>query len=89
MLFDWLKTQKKPPRTNQVLAVLPTKFKKMAMDLILYAKEHGKKFVFLSSILGSKISLVGAFPLLICIRVESLTSSIAMSLRKNAFLHTK
>ena len=31
MVSDWLKTQKKPPRTNQILAVLTTKFKKMAM----------------------------------------------------------
>ena len=31
MLSDWLKTQKKPPRTNQIRAVLTTKFKKMAM----------------------------------------------------------
>ena len=28
---DWLKTQKKPSRTNQIRAVLTTKFKKMAM----------------------------------------------------------
>jgi len=33
MLSDWLKTQKKPPRTNQIRAVLATKFKKMAMVL--------------------------------------------------------
>ena len=31
MVSDWLKTQKKPPRTNQILAVLTTKFKKMAL----------------------------------------------------------
>ena len=31
MVSDWLKTQKKPKRTNQILAVLTTKFKKMAM----------------------------------------------------------
>ena len=31
MVSDWLKTQKKPPRTNQIKAVLTTKFKKMAM----------------------------------------------------------
>ena len=31
MVSDWLKTKKKPPRTNQILAVLTTKFKKMAM----------------------------------------------------------
>ena len=31
MVSDWLKTQKKPPRTNQIRAVLTTKFKKMAM----------------------------------------------------------
>ena len=44
---DWLKTQKKPSRTNQIRAVLKTKFKKMAMlfssakdDLILYAKQQ-------------------------------------------------
>ena len=49
MLSDWLKTQKKPPRTNQIRAVLTTKFKKMAMvfsrrrrDLILYAKQQWK-----------------------------------------------
>ena len=30
MVSDWLKTQKKPPRTNQVRAVLATEFKKMA-----------------------------------------------------------
>ena len=29
MVSDWLKTQKKPPRTNQIRAVLKTKFKKM------------------------------------------------------------
>ena len=32
MVSDCLKTQKKPPRTNQIRAVLTTKFKKMAMD---------------------------------------------------------
>ena len=31
MVSDWLKTQKKPPRTNQIRAVLTTKFEKMAM----------------------------------------------------------
>ena len=31
MVSDWLKTQNKLPRTNQILAVLTTKFKKMAM----------------------------------------------------------
>ena len=31
MVSDWLKTQKRPPRTNQIRAVLTTKFKKMAM----------------------------------------------------------
>ena len=47
MVSDWLKTQKKPSRTNQIRAVLTTKFKKMAMvfsrrrrDLILYAKQQ-------------------------------------------------
>ena len=47
MVSDWLKTQKKPPRTNQIRAVLATEFKKMAMvfsrrrrDLILYAKQQ-------------------------------------------------
>ena len=29
-----------------------------------------------------------AFPLLICIRVESMTSPIVLTYRKNAFLHT-
>ena len=33
MVSDWLKTQKKPPRTNQIRAVLTTKFEKMAMVL--------------------------------------------------------
>ena len=31
MLSDWLKTQKKPPKTNQIRAVLTTKFEKMAV----------------------------------------------------------
>ena len=31
MVSDWLKTQKKPPRINQIRAVLTTKFEKMAM----------------------------------------------------------
>ena len=31
MVSDWLKTQKTPPRNNQIRAVLTTKFKKMAM----------------------------------------------------------
>ena len=31
MVSDWLKTQKKPPRTNQIRAVITTKFKKIAM----------------------------------------------------------
>ena len=31
MVSDWPKTQKKPPKTNQTLAVLTTKFKKTAM----------------------------------------------------------
>ena len=31
MVSDWLKTQKKPIRTNQIRAVLTTKFKKMAV----------------------------------------------------------
>ena len=30
-ISDWLKTKKKPPRTNQIRTVLTTKFKKMAM----------------------------------------------------------
>ena len=28
MVSDWTKTQKKPPRSNQIRAVLTTKFKK-------------------------------------------------------------
>ena len=31
MVSDWLKTQKKLPRTNQIRAVLTTKFEKLAM----------------------------------------------------------
>ena len=31
MVSDWLKTQKKSPGTNQILAVLTTILKKMAM----------------------------------------------------------
>ena len=31
MVFDWLKTQKKPPRTNQIRVVLTTKFKSVSM----------------------------------------------------------
>ena len=31
MISDWLKTLKKPPRTNQIRPVSTTKFKKMAM----------------------------------------------------------
>ena len=31
MVSDWLKTQKKQSRTNQILAVLTTKLKKMNM----------------------------------------------------------
>ena len=31
MVSDWLKTQKKPPRSNQIRAVVITKFKKIAM----------------------------------------------------------
>ena len=31
MLSDWLKTQKKPPRTNQIRAFLTIKFEKMAI----------------------------------------------------------
>ena len=31
MVSDWLKTQKRPPRTNQIRAVLTKIFKKMAM----------------------------------------------------------
>ena len=34
MVSDWLKTKKKPPRTNQIRAVLTTKFKKMAIVFI-------------------------------------------------------
>ena len=37
MVSDWLKTHKKPPRTNQIRAVLTTKFKKMAM---VFSKER-------------------------------------------------
>ena len=37
MVSDWLKTQKKPPRTNQIRAVLATKFKKMA---IVFSKQR-------------------------------------------------
>ena len=38
MVTDWLKTQKKPPRTNQIRAVLTTKFiKKMA---IVFSKQR-------------------------------------------------
>jgi len=47
MVSDWLKTQKKPPRANQIKAVFKTKFKKMAMvfsrrrrNLIMYAKQQ-------------------------------------------------
>ena len=29
MVSDWMKTKKKPPRTNQIRAVLTTKFKKI------------------------------------------------------------
>ena len=49
MVSDWLKTQKKPLRTNQIRAVLRTKFKKMAMvfsrrrrDLILEQNNNRK-----------------------------------------------
>ena len=31
MVSDWLKTQKKPPRTNQIRAVFTTKFEKKAL----------------------------------------------------------
>ena len=68
MFSDWLKTQKKPPRTNQIRAVL-TKFKKMAMvfsrrrrDLILYAKQQlqifqkpSKKYVFLAKCIENAV----------------------------------
>ena len=37
MVSDWLKTQKKQPRTNQILAFLKTKFKKMAMVFCILA----------------------------------------------------
>ena len=46
MVSDWLKTQKKPPGTNQIRAVLTTKFKKMAMVFskqrfdFMYAKQQ-------------------------------------------------
>ena len=31
MVSDWLKTQKKPTKTNEIRAVLTTKFKKVAV----------------------------------------------------------
>ena len=37
MLSDWLKTQTKPPRTNQIRTVLTTKFKKMA---VVFSKQR-------------------------------------------------
>ena len=46
MVSDWLKTQKKTPRTNKIRAVLTTKFKKMAMVFskqrfdFMYAKQQ-------------------------------------------------
>ena len=41
-----------------------------------------------SSLLCCEISPFGAFPLLICIRVESMTSPIVITYGKNTFLHT-
>ena len=46
MVSDWLKTKKKPPRTNQIRAVLTKKIKKMAMVFskqrfdFMYAKQQ-------------------------------------------------
>ena len=40
MISDWLKTQKKPLRTNQIRAVLTTKFNKMTM---VFSRHKQKK----------------------------------------------
>ena len=62
MVSDWLKTQKIPPRTNQILAVVTTKLKKMAMffgkqqfDFVhkttieeFQKPKHSKKYVFMA-----------------------------------------
>ena len=71
MLSDWLKTQKKPPRTNQIRAVLTTKFKKMAMvfskrrfdfvrktiqKLKIFQKpEQSKKYAFLAKCIENAV----------------------------------
>ena len=34
MVYDWLKTQKKPPRTNQIRAVLTMVFSKQRSDCV-------------------------------------------------------
>ena len=67
----WLdENTQKTPRTNQIRAVLRTKFKKMAMvfsrrrrDLILYAKvkkifqkpQHSKKYLFLAKCIENAV----------------------------------
>ena len=44
MISDWLKTQKKPPRTKKIRAVSTTKFKKMAMLFSRRRKKTIQKF---------------------------------------------
>ena len=43
MVSDWLSTKKKPARTNQIRAVLTTKFKKTAMVFSKRRFENNRK----------------------------------------------
>ena len=65
MVSDWLKIQKKPPRTNQIRAVLTMVFSKQRSDCVrkttiekfknIFQKpEHSKKYFFLSKCIEKK-----------------------------------
>ena len=61
MLSDWLKTQKKPPRINQIRAVLITKFgfctqnNNRKVKNIFQEPEYSQKYVFLAKCIENAV----------------------------------
>ena len=61
MLSDWLKTQKKRPRTNQIRAVLITKFRfctqnnNRKVKNIFQKLEYSQKYVFLAKCIENAV----------------------------------
>ena len=65
----------------------------MTFDIQTQKGRHSRRVVYyveLSPVGGFPLDSLAesGFPLLICIRVESMTSPIVLTKRKNAFLHT-